>query len=159
MDKKIILTCAALSLLAVGKASADQKMVVTDTSTSTVLESFSLGDISKLSFAEGKMTVTMNDESTQDVSLSTSLMLQFEDVATAISQVDAAKGKLQVAYDGENVSFAGLGGVADAAVYTMGGQKVLSLKAWNGKPVSMASLGRGVYIIKVNNQSFKFVKK
>ena len=159
MDKKFILTCAALSLLAVGKASADQKMVVTDTSTSTVLGSFGLGDISKLSFAEGKMTVTMNDKSTQDVALSTSLVLQFEDVATAISQVDAAKGKLQVAYDGEFLSFAGLGGVADAAVYSMGGEKVLGLKGWNGKPVSVASLGRGVYIIKVNNKSFKFVKK
>ena len=159
MNIKLTLTCAALSLLAVGNVRADQKMVVTDTSTSTVLGSYSLGDISKFAFADGQLTVTMSDESTHDIALSTTLKLQFGDDATAISQVGAAGGAMQVAYDGENISLSGLDGAADAAVYSVGGQKVLGLKAWNGAPASVASLGRGVYILKVNNKSFKFVRK
>ena len=35
----------------------------------------------------------------------------------------------------------------------------MSLKAWDGTPVSTDALSSGVYILKVNNKSIKFVKK
>lgn len=159
MNKKITLALAALSLLAVGKAHADTKLVAVDSPTATTVASFSLSDISKLSFADGKMVVTMTDKSTKEVALSTSLALKFDNTATAISHVSGTGSSLKIAYDGSQLSAAGLERAADAAIYSVGGQKMLSLKSWNGSSVSTESLADGVYILKVNNKSFKFVKK
>lgn len=49
MNKKFTLTFALLSLLAVGNAHADSKLVAVDSPSATTLASFSLSDISKLS--------------------------------------------------------------------------------------------------------------
>lgn len=62
MNKKFTLTFALLSLLAVGNAHADSKLVAVDSPSATTLASFSLSDISKLSFADGKMMVTLSDK-------------------------------------------------------------------------------------------------
>ena len=50
-------------------------------------------------------------------------------------------------------------GPANAAIYNIQGQRAMSLKAWDGTPVSTDALSSGVYILKVNNKSIKFVKK
>lgn len=47
MNKKFTLTFALLSLLAVGNAHADSKLVAVDSPSATTLASFSLSDISK----------------------------------------------------------------------------------------------------------------
>lgn len=159
MNKKFTLALAAFSLLTVGKANADTKLVAVDSPTATTVASFSLNDISKLSFAGDKMVVTMTDKSSKEVALSTSLVLKFDNTETAISHVSGAGSSLKLAYDGSLLSAAGLDRSADAAIYSVGGQKVLNLKSWNGSPVSTESLADGVYILKVNNKSFKFVKK
>lgn len=159
MNKKLTLTFALAALLAAGNANADTKLVAKDTSTSTTITSFSLGDISQLQFADGNLVVTLNDKTTRNVALSTTLELTFDDVATAIGQVKTSGNALGIAYDGQQLSASGIDGTAEAAVYSIGGQKVIDLKAWNGIAVSTASLESGVYILKVNNKSFKFVKK
>ena len=62
-------------------------------------------------------------------------------------------------YDGNTISVAGLAKAENAAIYSIGGEKVVDLKSWNGNPVNVGSLTNGVYILKVNNKSFKFIKK
>ena len=159
MNKKFTLTFALLSLLTAGNAYADGKLLAVDSPSAKVVESFSLGDISKLSFADGKMKVTMSDKSVKEVALNTQLVLKFDGVETSIKGVANNETKLQVAYDGNNISVAGLAKAANAAIYSVGGQKIVDLKAWNGSPVNVGSLANGVYILKVNNKSFKFIKK
>ena len=159
MNKKFTLTFALLSLLAVGNAHADSKLVAVDSPSATTLASFSLSDISKLSFADGKMMVTLSDKTTKEVALNTNLVLKFEDVTTSIAGVTDNASKLQVAFDGNTISVAGLAKAENAAIYSIGGQKVVDLKSWNGSPVNVGSLSNGVYILKVNNKSFKFIKK
>ena len=151
MNKKFTLTFALLSLLAVGNAHADSKLVAVDSPSATTLASFSLSDISKLSFADGKMMVTLSDETTKEVALNTNL--------TAIAGVTDNDSKLQVVYDGNTISVAGLAKAENAAIYSIGGEKVVNLKSWNGSQVNVGSLSNGVYILKVNNKSFKFIKK
>ena len=160
MNKKFTLTFALLSLLAVGNAHADSKLVAVDSPSATTLASFSLSDISKLSFADGKMVVTLSDETTKEVALNTNLVLKFEDVTTSIiAGVTDNASKLQVVFDGNTISVAGLAKAENAAIYSIGGEKVVNLKSWNGSPVNVGSLTNGVYILKVNNKSFKFIKK
>lgn len=158
MNKRFSLTLAAISLLAASPALADQKLVVTDSSSETTVASYQLSDISNLSFADGNLVVSLSGDKTEQVPLTTSLVLKFDGVATAISQVDDTDADVRIAYDGSQFSATGVKG-ANAALYTIGGQKVIALSSWNGSPVSTATLANGVYILKVNNQSFKFIKK
>ena len=105
------------------------------------------------------MMVILSDKTTKEVALNTNLVLKFEDVTTSIAGVTDNASKLQVAYDGNTISVAGLAKAENAAIYSIGGEKVVNLKSWNGSPVNVGSLTNGVYILKVNNKSFKFIKK
>ena len=158
MNKRISLTLAAISLLAASPAMADQKLVVTDSSSETTVASYQLSDISKLSFADGNLVVSLTGDKTEQVALTTSLVLKFDGGTSAISQVGGTDTDVHVAYDGNMLSATGVKG-ANAAVYTIGGQKAVALSSWDGSPVSTAALASGVYILKVNNKSFKFIKK
>ena len=128
MNKKFTLTFALLSLLAVGNAHADSKLVAVDSPSATTLASFSLSDISKLSFADGKMMVTLSDKTTREVALNTNLVLKFEDVTTAIAGVTDNASKLQVVYDGNTISVAGLAKAENAGQWKFSGDKHKSLQ-------------------------------
>ena len=159
MNRKSILTSAVLALLAMGQVYADNKFVVSDTSSSKQLMSVNLSDVKSIGFADGNMIVTLADETTKSVGLTTTTVLQFEGDVTAIAPVVGGADGIEVKYVGGLVSATGLAEPADAAVYNVSGQKVLNLRAWDGSPVSTAELGCGVYILKVNNKSIKFVKR
>ncbi len=160
MTKKSTLILAALSLLAVGSARADKKLVATDSSTGKDLATVALSDISKVNFSDGSVVFNAMSGVKTYIPLTNSLVLKFvEDSTTGISQVGGTSGDIKVGYDGYSLSASGLKTATNASVYTIGGQKALSLNAWTGDPVSTASLANGVYILKVNNKSIKFVKK
>ena len=159
MNRKSILTSAVLALLAMGQVHADNKFVVSDTSSSKQLMSVNLSDVKSIGFADGNMVVTLADETTKTLGLTTTTVLQFEGDVTAIAPVVGGADGIEVKYVGGLVSATGLAEPADAAVYNVSGQKVLNIRAWDGSPVSTAELGCGVYILKVNNKSIKFVKR
>ncbi|MCH4155254.1 MAG: T9SS type A sorting domain-containing protein [Muribaculaceae bacterium] len=48
---------------------------------------------------------------------------------------------------------------ANAAIFAVDGRKVISDKVEAGSSISIASLATGVYIIKVNNETFKIAKR
>lgn len=159
MNRKSILTSAVLALLAVGQVYADNKFVVTDTSSSQQLMSVNLSDVKSIGFADGNMVVTFANETTKTVGLTTTTVLQFEGEATAIAPVVGGADGFEVKCVGGFVSATGLDAPADAAIYNVSGQRVMNFRAWDGSPVSTAELGCGVYIFKVNNKSIKFVKR
>ena len=47
----------------------------------------------------------------------------------------------------------------DLTVYALSGAKALTVKAWAGQPVNVSALPQGIYIVKVADQSAKFIKK
>lgn len=47
---------------------------------------------------------------------------------------------------------------ASAAIYDINGSLMLSLSEWNGDPISVTTLGRGVYIFEVNDKTIKFTR-
>lgn len=52
----------------------------------------------------------------------------------------------------ENVS-------APLAVFSVNGQRMVYVKNWQGQPVDVSHLTPGLYLISVNNSTFKFIKK
>ncbi len=47
---------------------------------------------------------------------------------------------------------------ADIAIYSVNGQLLQSIHEWIGTPIPVSSLPHGLYIFKINDQSFKFRK-
>jgi len=84
--------------------------------------------------------------------------LVFGTTATAIGQLVGTKGQLNIAYWQGILSAQGING-ANTALYTVSGQRVMSINAWDGSAISTEGLANGVYVLKVNNQTFKFVKQ
>lgn len=159
MNRKSIFASAALAVLAVGQVHADNSFVVTDTSSGAELMSAALSTVSRICFKDGKMTVTFADKSTRDVAFTTSTKLLFEGEPTGVAEVVGGAESLQLKYDGDFVAATGLAAPANAVVYNVSGQCAQTIRSWDGSPVSVAALSSGVYILKVNNKSIKFVRK
>lgn len=157
MNKKRTLIMAALVLLAAGRMSADNKLVVADSSTEQDVAEARLSEVSKLSFTGGKLVITLANETTKEVALTTGTVIRLEGDATALGNV--ASNATEISYSGDQLSATGLTAPVAAALYAMSGQQLLSVASWDGSPISTASLERGVYIFKINNQSLKFVKR
>lgn len=51
------------------------------------------------------------------------------------------------------------GSAAQLRVTSLAGQLAVSLDAWKGEPVDVTHLTPGVYILNINNQTLKFIKK
>lgn len=159
MNRKTILTSAILALFAVGQGHADNSFVVKDSNTGKKQLEGKLSTVSRICFKDGKMVVTFGDKSTRELAFTNSTVLYFEGEPTSVTQVVGGAEGLQVMYQGGFVSATGLTSPAHAAIYNISGQRAMSLKAWDGTPVSTDALSSGVYILKVNNKSIKFVKK
>lgn len=50
------------------------------------------------------------------------------------------------------------GGETRLEVFSTAGQQVMAIPSWQGEPVDASSLAKGLYILKINNQTFKFIK-
>lgn len=46
----------------------------------------------------------------------------------------------------------------DLNVYAMTGNLVVSVPAWNGEPVNVADLPQGIYFVRINSITIKFIK-
>lgn len=45
------------------------------------------------------------------------------------------------------------------AISSLSGHQMLILRQWNGESIDVANFAPGLYLIKINNQTFKFIKK
>ena len=45
------------------------------------------------------------------------------------------------------------------SISALSGTRILSIKAWNGENVDVSSLASGIYILNINNNPIKFIKK
>ena len=84
--------------------------------------------------------------------------IKFVDLATAIKpQVSTLGGNLSLLRRGNIVSVKGWDSskTATVAIYSANGQIVDQRKGWNGADIDLSNLGRGVYILKVNNKTLK----
>lgn len=72
----------------------------------------------------------------------------------------SAAPTLLVAYGGNTIEVRGLEGPADIAVYSLAGKQMFAVKDWKGGAISIASLPKGTYLIKVGDKyGTKFIKR
>lgn len=86
------------------------------------------------------------------------LLFDYSTVGIKDPSVDGAE--LSLAVEDNLISIDGWtsGDIARATIYSTSGQAFYNDANWNGSAINISLLPKGVYILKVNNNSFKFRK-
>ena len=142
-------------------ASAQASLVLNPKQGSSEKKEFLLDGIRTLTFGDDGLTVNLKDGQTYAAAFDNLATLTFRDESTAIETVTAeyaanldlflTDGRLGVNNLPDNVA-------TEAALYDAAGRAVLMRRQWNGEPIAIGHLPKGVYIFKVNNQTFKFTR-
>jgi hypothetical protein len=132
---------------------AQVKMIVKTTGGTS--KEYVIDDIGKMAFSNDALNIFGKETSTY--SLSDLLSIKF-DLATGISATQSENEQMKFDIRNNMLSVSGINGTANAAIFSVNGQQMTSLRAWNGAPVSIANLPKGVYILNIKNQSFKFIR-
>lgn len=142
-------------------ASAQASLVLNPKQGSSEKKEFLLDGIRTLTFGDDGLTVNLKDGQTYAAAFDNLATLTFRDESTAIETVTAeyaanldlflTDGRLGVKNLPANVA-------TEAALYDAAGRAVLMRRQWNGEPIAIGHLPKGVYIFKVNNQTLKFTR-
>ena len=155
--KRLLATVVLLSGLSLTTAWAQQTMLVYSIDGSE-LAKYSLTGSTRITFGEDKMTVKETDQKSASFSLGQVRSIKFED-PTSIQGVTTNNTRPTVRLKGDLLFVEGLAGEAvDARIVGLNGTMVMRLDHFNGQPINVGSLPRGIYILRINNYSFKFVK-
>lgn len=121
-----------------------------------------LSDVKWATFAQRSLTLTGQDMTSvlYQTELPNVKRLVFYNPTAGIGDVTAEETDLRLVVNGNLVSLDGWtpGTVARATVYSVSGQAVYVDGAWDGSAINVARLPQGIYILKVNNNSYKFRK-
>lgn len=154
--KSIILTALGLALGAT--ATAEVSLVVNGPE-ETEVATVDLSTVRKVTFGAEGVNIVLNDESSQVVAWQNVQKLTFTGSEGGIKDASLTEDLTKVVLfcANECVGARGLNaGVNSLAVIDVCGRTVVSQPNWNGTPVSISHLPKGVYILKVNNQTLKF---
>ena len=157
--RKTKLLFTLLVALAVHSASGQTKVEVipVEGGASTTFE---LADIKKMTFGEGNLGIIAQDEASPTFSmpLGNVRIIKFVDASSSIGKNVSADNSIEISYRSGMLTATGIGNPVKAVIYGADGRTVYSENRWEGEPISVASLPEGVYILKVNNKTFKFAK-
>ena len=115
-------------------------------------------NIKKVTFSAEGVNIVLNDESSQVVAWQNVQKLTFPVSEAGIEDATLSQdfNKVVLFCANECVGVHGLkAGANSLAVIDVCGRTVVSKLNWDGTPVSISHLPKGVYILKVNNQTLK----
>lgn len=122
---------------------------------------YALDDIRKITFQTDDFTVMFNDETlgSQTFMYGDVQKMEFGTVTTSIGNVNAENGsEIAISYDGRTIKVSGCEESAQLRVFDISGRPVISETVSGEALVSTDNLSAGVYILRVNNKTFKFSK-
>lgn len=157
--RKTKLLLALMAAFAAHSVSGQTKVVVVhvDGGASTTFE---LADIKWFTFGEGNLGITGKEEAspTFSIPLGNVRVIKLVDGSSSIGENVLADNVVEISYRSGMLTATGIANPVKAVIYGADGRAVYSENSWEGGSISTASLPGGVYIFKVNNQSFKFAK-
>lgn len=154
------LLLSALALLAGGVAAADDGLTMTVSPEQGTPQTVAVaaGDI--LEFSETGMALMTGDVQKASFSWPQLQTLTFN-VPTSVDRLLAGDAMRPLRNPVEDVLEMTCPPEQPCALYisNTGGALVLRVNAWNGEPVDVSSLSAGIYLVTVNNSTFKIIKK
>lgn len=116
---------------------------------------------SKIKFTSEGMAVYNGESPLAAFSYEDCATITFLTSGSGVESVEKESGLILLtnpAYD--QLLFSGFENAsASLTVYSINGQRMLQVKDWQGQPVDVRGLTPGIYLISVNNSTFKFIKK
>lgn len=154
---KKILLCFLITLFSMS-LKAQTYLVVNPLETWQKTYSFHLSDVRNLRFNDGKLNVELASSETTAIPLSEISEVKFDNR----SGVETVKTTLPAAliYDPKTACLAvnGVSGSTALSAYSIDGRLCLYLPVYDGSAIDVAGLPSGVYVVVVDNSSFKFAK-
>lgn len=149
MRQNRLLTLMLFLLVASLSSMAQTNMVVHQTDGSS--KQFDISSIRKLLVSPQTFSVYAQDES--QIAMAQIRSVKFSQGATGISNLAGSDVSLQ--RKGNMLTIEGLKAGDRVQLYSVNGQVTGNL---DGKSLNLSTLSRGVYILKINNKTIKFVK-
>lgn len=118
-------------------------------------EEYALKDIDRITFSKGEMNVAAKGGNTESFSLAEILKMYFTEKKN-IGNVKQQEPRL-ICHE-NMLSVEGLEGLHDMFIYNLNGQVAYKAQRWDGHCTDISSLSTGIYILKVSDKSFKFIK-
>lgn len=159
MKKFLLLLLVAVVCAIAVKAQSNLYVYMNDGDSEQTL---ALADIDKITFEGGNLVITPKQGVQIIVSLAAVKDVRFAPESTTglmLMQTDVVAGPL-VIVQGGIVKVPGWDSSRRAAVhvYSIGAQLLYSQADWNGADIDISSLPKGIYVIKIENQSTKIKK-
>lgn len=122
---------------------------------------YALDDIRKITFQTDNFTVMFNDvaHGSEKFLYEDVQKMVFGTSTTSIDNVKSENGsEIAISYDGRTIKVSGCEETAQLRVFDISGRPVISEIVSGEALVSTENLSTGVYILRVNNKTFKFSK-
>ena len=123
---------------------------------------YAITDIQKITFDANGMHIIGSKFSVEPVwKLSVIKGIKFVSTPSGIGKVGNTEAeKIKMSQRGDMIYFSGLGAEkAEVAIFDLNGQTLLRAKVSDGEGIEVSNLHNGVFIIKLKNTTFKFVKQ
>lgn len=149
----------ALALLTSLGAQAD------DTETWLVVEQgashspFAISGVQRVNFGDDALTVVEADKESAFDYTTVSRISFTQNEPSAIDKPATSSNTLKLSSNDGCLTVAGLDAPTQLSLYSQSGASVMQINGYQGASVSLSSLPNGIYVLKVNNQTFKIVKK
>ncbi len=147
-----------LAMLGCGVATAQTQMTFYEPNGHAIAV-WSLQDVGKVTFEGGDIVVT-HATGTYSSPLAEVMSIKFTDDEqdpTSVKQIldDASQLRIATSESAVRVIGASRGTVA---IWSVSGQQLYDNRGWHGEEIDISHLERGIYIITINNSTFKFKK-
>lgn len=156
-QKKLMFAAAMLAVL---PAAADDGLVMKVTAHDATSQSVGVvaGDV--LDFKDAEMRLMSGDEVKASFPLSEIGNLSFSPPASvgSLTGSDAIRPLRNPVGDALEIA-APSGEEYTLYIHDMAGMLVLRVNAWKGEPVNVSALSPGIYLVTLNNTTFKILKK
>lgn len=161
--EKIKKTAFILSLAFAGSGSAlaQESLVVYSNTEGTPPCTIALDGIAKITFGDESLVIHEGENKTSSFAFTEVMSIKFTNLSTGIGLPGADS------HDGMRLYFRNgyvgveswpAGTIGTAVVCDISGRTLLTVRKWDGQPISVAGLDKGVYIFKVNNKAIKFTQ-
>ena len=154
-----MLLSMAASVIFSLSASADDVVTLKVIDQNGAEKEYALDDVKRLAFHEESFTMFFNgNAASEEFRYEDVLKMQFGAKDYTGLQNVAEDTDFNIKYDGSMLMVEGCGNGANMLIYDISGRPVMNKRINNSAEISTSQLSAGVYILKINNKTFKFSK-
>ena len=156
MKKKFRLFTMAAVLLSASAAIADNNLVVQSAGTHTP---YPISSVRIIRFGADGFSICRNGQADVNYNYANVDKIYFTLSTTGFENIIDDETRMGISIDpsGSIITVNGISS-GNVNIYNYSGMQVKNLPNWQGERINIADLPKGVYILKINNQSTKFNK-